>query len=128
MKKSDVDTVKGWFAGRLPDGWFTGAPTVTEAGDQIKVVGTLPDPALPAGVSKGIKAGAEAGRIARFREETRRYRMWIAREAEHRFGVNVQWGATCGGTTQEFNPGGGRGDGRGRGDAAAPQPADLQSI
>src|SRR6202022_4328371 len=32
-EQNDVDTIKGWFAGRLPDGWFTGVE-VTLEGDQ----------------------------------------------------------------------------------------------
>jgi hypothetical protein len=73
---------------------------------QIVVVGTLTEPALPEGASEKLKAGAEAGRIARFRESTRPYRIHIAREAEHRFELPVTWGATAGGTTLTFNPGG----------------------
>jgi hypothetical protein len=37
-----------------------------------------------------------AGRVSRFREETREARMRIADEAQHRFGRKVSWGATCG--------------------------------
>ncbi len=106
MEKAQLETVGGWFAGRLPDGWFTGAPEVTFEEGQVKVVGTLAPPSLPEGATEGTRSGAEAGRIARFREETRRHRIWIAREAEHHFEVNVQWGATCGSTTTDFNPGG----------------------
>ena len=53
-------------------------------------------------------AGA-AGRIARFREETRGERIGIAQEAEERFHKYVTWGATMGGVTKRFNPGGGGG-------------------
>src|SRR5207245_1860439 len=57
-----------------------------------------------------VKKGAAAGRISRFREATRPYRIHIAREAEHRFELNVTWGATVGGVTETFTPGGsGRG-------------------
>ena len=111
-EKQQLDSIGGWFAGRLPDGWFAGAPRVSAEGGQLRVVGTLTAPELARGASAAMRAGAEAGRIARFREETRRHRIWIAREAERRFDVLVQWGATCGGTTVEFTPGGsGRGGG-----------------
>ena len=106
MASTEHDKIAGWFAGRLPDGWFTGAPSVTIDDKQILVVGTLTEPALPAGASAETKAGAEAGRISRFREATRPSRIWIAREAEHRFELPVTWGATCGGTTLNFTPGG----------------------
>jgi hypothetical protein len=88
------DTITSWLAGRLPDGWFTDAPDVTIDRDEILVVGRL------ANVDGG--AEAEAGRIARFREDTREKRVHIAREAEHRYGRKVAWGATCGETTQVF--------------------------
>jgi hypothetical protein len=47
-------------------------------------------------------AEAEAGRIGRFREETRDPWMQIAREAEQRYGRKVAWGAACGETRQVF--------------------------
>jgi hypothetical protein len=106
MATHERDEIAGWFAGRLPDGWFTGAPEVTIDEGQIVVVGTLAEPALPADAPAQLKAGAEAGRISRFREATRPYRIHIAREAERRFELDVTWGATCGGTTEKFTPGG----------------------
>ncbi|HXM58383.1 MAG TPA: hypothetical protein VOB72_23485, partial [Candidatus Dormibacteraeota bacterium] len=83
---------------------------------QIVVVGTLTEPMLPADAPAQMKAGAEVGRISRFREATRPHRIHIAREAEHRFELDVTWGATCGGTTEKFTPGGsGRRRGQGEG-------------
>jgi hypothetical protein len=120
MATPERDEIAGWFAGRLPDGWFTGAPSVTIDEGQIVVVGTLTEPALPEGASAQLKAGAETGRITRFREGTRPYRIAIAREAEHKFELPVTWGATSGGTTERFNPGGSgrRHAGEGEGDEA----------
>jgi hypothetical protein len=106
MEKTDADKIAGWFAGRLPDGWFTGAPTVTVEEKQILVVGTLSEPNVGADASAETRAGAEAGRIARFREGTRGWRIEIAREAERQFKLPVTWGATSGGTTTTFTPGG----------------------
>jgi hypothetical protein len=106
MATPDRDEIAGWFAGRLPDGWFTGAPSVTIDEGQIVVVGTLTEPALPADASAQVKSGAAAGRITRFREGTRPQRIGIAREAEARFELPVTWGATVGETTEKFTPGG----------------------
>ncbi|HKF78957.1 MAG TPA: hypothetical protein VKF59_22635 [Candidatus Dormibacteraeota bacterium] len=106
MATAPNDKIAGWFAGRLPDGWFQGAPSVTVEEKQILVVGALAEPALPDGVSGELRAGAEGGRITRFRETTRPYRIAIAREAERQFEVPVTWGATCGGTSETFTPGG----------------------
>ena len=39
---------------------------------------------------------AAHGRVSRFREDTRQERISIAREAEHRFGRKIAWGAECG--------------------------------
>ena len=91
-------TVPGWFAGRLPDEWFTGAPEVVVDREEILVVGTLP--AIDAEGDEAARAAAEDGRLGRFREETREARMRIAREAEHRFERKVAWGAQVGDTRQ----------------------------
>ena len=99
----DASGAAGWFAGRLPDGWFTGAPQVNVDRDEILVVGTLP--ALAGAAVEGSAedvAAAEAGRVSRFREETREARMAVAAEAQARFGRVVSWGATCGSTTVTF--------------------------
>src|SRR5438552_16230625 len=61
MEKAEVDKITGWFAGRLPDGWFTGAPSVTVDEKQVLVVGTLEAPDLGGEASAEVKAGAEAG-------------------------------------------------------------------
>jgi hypothetical protein len=112
MENADASTVAGWFAGRIPDGWFTGPPEVTLEGDQIVVVGSLPEVTLADGASAEAKAAAGNGRISRFREYTRRERIWIAREAEGLFKKNVTWGATSGTAKLTFTPGGsGRGEG-----------------
>jgi hypothetical protein len=104
MDEKELGSIKGWFAGRLPDGWFTGVEVSVED-DQIVVLGTLPE--LNVGSTPEEKEGAAAGRIARFREETRGERVGIAREAEERFKKYVTWGAKLGGVTKRFNPGGG---------------------
>jgi hypothetical protein len=111
MEATELDKIAGWFAGRLPDDWFSGAPSVKEDGEQIVVVGSLTEPSLPSGASGETRAGAEAGRIGRFRETTRGHRIWIAREAERQFKHPITWGATCGATTTTFNKGGSGGRG-----------------
>lgn len=88
--------VEGWFAGRVPDGWFTGPPEVRVDGDEILVVGTLAEPAYPDDADERGRSAARAGRVKQFREDTRGARMAIAQEAEHRFRRKVSWGARCG--------------------------------
>ena len=51
---------------------------------------------------RAIAAAARAGRIARFREETREQRMAIADAAQERYGRSVAWGAACGDARELF--------------------------
>jgi hypothetical protein len=90
--------VAGWFAGRLPDEWFTGPVELTIDRDEITVVGTLPEPEA----GEGDPGAARAGRIARFREDTRQQRMAIADAAQERYGRSVAWGAACGDAREVF--------------------------
>ncbi len=94
--------IQGWFVGRLPADWFSGAPDVGMDRDEILIVGTLPDIELGADASAEAAAAARAGRIKQFREDTRDARIRIAREAEHRFGRRVAWGAQCGDVRELF--------------------------
>jgi hypothetical protein len=96
------EEVQGWFAGRLPDGWYTGAPEVSVDREEILVVGTLPDPEVAKDAAPEVVASAREARIDGFREDTREQRMRIADEAQHRFGLKVSWGATCGDQTVLF--------------------------
>ena len=103
--------IQAWFAGRLPDEWFTEPAEVIVDREEITIVGTLSAPeAGPADGEQGVdgEAGAEAalaaaeGRIKRFREQTREQRIEIAREAERRFRRKVAWGARCAGHEEMF--------------------------
>ena len=94
--------ISQWFAGKLPAGWFSGPPEVTSDGEEILVVGMLPDVELARGTSEDARAAARTARIDRYREETREERVKIAREAERQFTRKVAWGATCGDQTRIF--------------------------
>jgi hypothetical protein len=96
-----ADDAKAWFAGRLPDGWFIGEVDVTVDREEILVVGKLPAMDEEFTDDAG-RAAAEAGRISRFREDTRDERIEIARQAEHRYRRKVAWGARLGGTAEMF--------------------------
>ncbi len=96
------EELSGWFAGRLPDDWFVGPPEVSADGEEILVVGALPDPELPTDATPDAASAARAARIAGFREDTRERRMRIAQEAQHRFGRHVSWGAECGDVRKLF--------------------------
>ncbi|WP_432565289.1 hypothetical protein [Kineococcus sp. SYSU DK003] len=98
---SDDADVAAWLSGRLPQEWFETAPSVSVDREEIVVVGRLAAPEEPEG-GAGAPRRAEAGRIARFREETRPARMRIADEAEALFGRKVAWGARCGQAEELF--------------------------
>ena len=98
--KTDNETAEelaGWFAGRLPDEWFTGPPEVTGDREEILVVGPLADVELSGRPTAAAKAAARSARVDRFREDTRDQRMRIADEAQRHFHRKVSWGAECGG-------------------------------
>jgi len=104
-QQADLPPAEGaaaWIVGRIPDGWFTESPEVIVDRDEVLVIGRLAPPELPDDTSAADRAAAEAGRIARFRESTREERILIAREAEHRFGRKVAWGAHSGDTEELF--------------------------
>ena len=90
----DDSRIYDWLQGRLPDDWFDSFTVVGDR-EEITIVGTIPAP--DSGSAEG-----EAGRIRRFREDTRSARIAVARELESSSGRKVTWGATCGETTTIF--------------------------
>jgi hypothetical protein len=101
----DTGDAAAWLTGRLPDGWFTGAPEVTVDREEIVVVGELPAVAgdfADDDAGRAERAAAAAGRISRFREDTRDERIDIARQAEHRYQRKVAWGARIGEVEELF--------------------------
>ena len=93
------EEIRGWFAGRMPENWFQGPPTVEVDGDEILIVGPLDEPDVPEGASADT---ARVARIKRFREETREARMAVADEAQRLFGRTVSWGASVGDVRRLF--------------------------
>jgi len=86
------ENLRGWLAGRLPDDWFDGAPTIEVDRDEVVIVGRLPEPERAEDASDDDHAAAVAGRSRRFRESTRDARISIAREIERSTGRKVAWG------------------------------------
>ncbi len=106
-----ADDAAAWFAGRLPSDWFVGPASVTVDREEIIVTGQLPPVGAEVAGEETEAAGeapdprgeaAAAGRISRFREDTRAERMKIAAEAEARYGRKVAWGAQLGSTQVLF--------------------------
>ncbi|MGW1807244.1 hypothetical protein [Streptomyces sp. NPDC002078] len=90
------EKLRGWFAGRLPDGLFEELVEVTADREEITVIGRVPEPRLAEGASDAEREAALRARIQEFRERTREDRMEVAREAEHLFRRKVSWGVACG--------------------------------
>jgi hypothetical protein len=96
------EELRGWLAERVPGDWFGRAADVTQDREEITVVGKLGEPEVRGEATEAERSEAVAGRIRRFREDTRDHRIRIAREAEHKFGRKVSWGVTCGGRRVMF--------------------------
>src|SRR5215470_1015011 len=90
-----TERLAGWFAGRVPDEWFTEPPTVQVDREEILVTGRLAEPDTH-GLDDAARQTARQARIEGFREDTRAARMRIADDAESRFGRKVAWAADCG--------------------------------
>jgi hypothetical protein len=102
MSDMTMDEVRGWFAGRIPDDWFTAPIEVTVDREEILVVGELAEVKAAKGAPEGEVAAARESRIDGFREDTRGARMHIAEEAQRRFRRHVSWGVKLGGETEHF--------------------------
>jgi hypothetical protein len=96
------EELQGWFAGRIPAGWFTASPTLRGDREEVIVSGDLAAPDLAADATPATRAAAARSRAEGFREETREQRMRIAQEAEHRFGRKVSWAVTVDGEQFPF--------------------------
>ena len=96
ITQEQLERVRGWFTGRLPDEWKVAAPEVTVDRDEITVILTIADVDLPDDASEAERDEARAGRVRAFREDTREHRIEIAREAERRFERKVSWGVEVG--------------------------------
>ena len=96
-QQPDATGAAEWFAGRLPEDWFDGDPTVIVDREEITVIGKLAQPeGLEKESGKEESAARAEGRVSRFREETRPERMRIADEAQDRYGRKVSWGVEVG--------------------------------
>jgi hypothetical protein len=102
MTDVTVDEVRGWFAGRIPEDWFSGQLDVTADREEILVVGELPDVKATKGAGDAEVAAARESRAEAFREDSRAKRMEIAEEAQRRFRKIVSWGIRIGGEERRF--------------------------
>src|SRR2546430_11884166 len=108
------EQIRGWFATRLPDEWFEGAPKIVIDREEITIIGHLPRPAAAAatagegtaraassaatateGTAEPSGADAEAaagGRSRRVRQENPEARVEIPRGAGHPVRPQGAWG------------------------------------
>ncbi|TME14974.1 MAG: hypothetical protein E6I63_11025 [Chloroflexi bacterium] len=92
------EELQGWLRQRLPADWFVAVPELAAVGESAVVRGRLQDVAGAADPE-----AAAAGRIARFREESRAERQAIAREAETRHERLLSWEVSCGPVVEAFS-------------------------
>ena len=55
-KHTTAQDLAGWFAGRLPDDWFTEPADVTTDREEILVVGRLAEPDYPKDADDAVRA------------------------------------------------------------------------
>ena len=97
----DNTQAAAWFAGHIPDSWFTGPITVRHDREEMQVHGTLAVPTSAPEGDDAQKVAAQA-RIAGFREDTRAQRMQIAEAAQAKWGRTVSWTVSCGEVDAEY--------------------------
>ena len=100
ITNEQLERVRGWFTGRLPQDWQGEPARITVDREEITVILTVPDVEVAAEegtVSEAEQDEARAGRARGFREETRKLRMEIDREAQRRFERKVSWAVDVGG-------------------------------
>ncbi len=101
MTNEDLERVRGWFTGRLPEEWKVAAPDVSVDREEITVILTIADVDAADDASEAERDEARVGRASAFREDTRHQRMSIADEAQHRFERKVSWGVRLDGIPQD---------------------------
>ncbi|MGH3350746.1 MAG: hypothetical protein ACRDPS_08785 [Nocardioides sp.] len=94
--------LRGWFAGRLPDGVYDEIADVVIDREEITVVGRIKEPKIAEDAPEEERAAANKGRASEFRERTREDRMAVARQAERQFDRKVSWGVEIGGERHMF--------------------------
>jgi hypothetical protein len=99
ITNSESEVIRGWFTGRLPQGWQEKPAQVTVDREEITVILDLHDVEWDGDgttPSEAEQQEARAGRARAFREETRELRMEMDREAQRRFERKVSWGVSIG--------------------------------
>lgn len=94
-----AETLRSWFAGNLPDDWFTSPVAIDYDRDEIVVTGDLAVPKLADGDDIEL---ACSERARAYRESTREARMAIADRAQREFERTVSWAVTCGDVDAQF--------------------------
>ncbi len=97
---TSTEELQAWFAGNIPDDWFTDPVQIRFDRDEVIVTGALAKPKLDKGGDEELAARARAGA---FREESRDQRIAIAERAEATFLRKVSWAVTVGETETEYS-------------------------
>lgn len=93
------EELRAWFAGNLPDDWFTEPVSIRFDRDEIVVHGSIAEPTIDGDTDSML---ANRARIDAFRESSRGDRIAIASRAEETFVRKVSWTVSCGSEDREF--------------------------
>jgi len=97
---TSASELNAWFAGQIPDDWFTEPVSCRVDRDEIVVTGAL---VMPKVTDEDDPAVAARSRIWAFREATRDDRIAVAQRAEATWHRSVTWAVTIGDEAETFS-------------------------
>ncbi|HJZ50367.1 MAG TPA: hypothetical protein VKE41_24520 [Roseiflexaceae bacterium] len=100
MKTNELQT---WLQEYVPANLLAGSPEIAFYDDEVVIVLPVVTSELDDGLPDEERRAAERSLIARRREETRPWRMKLARELQSRLGRSVAWGMRAGETQALFS-------------------------
>jgi hypothetical protein len=98
-----INEIQSWLQERAPANLLAGPPEIAVYDDEAVIVLPLVTPQLNDALADEERRAAERNLIARLREETRPWRMKLARELQSKLGRSVAWGMRVGASEVLFS-------------------------
>jgi hypothetical protein len=98
-----VNEIQSWLQERAPAHLLAGPPEITIYDDEAVIVLPITTSELDAASAEEDQRAAERTLIGRRREETRPWRMKLAREIQSKLGRSVAWGMRAGASETLFS-------------------------
>jgi hypothetical protein len=92
----NTSELQSWLQERAPDNLLAGPPEITVYEDEVVIMLPIAASGLDSALPDADRREAERGLIGLRREETRAWRMKLARELQSRTGRPVAWGMRLG--------------------------------